>query len=347
MRDVEHSLMVNPAWFFSTLSQGTAAIVGLLVSARLIQYQLERQRRERRTEDLRKEVQELDEKFGHILSPMTGTLAGNADLSFWSQSRFLWLSGDELNLRIAMNSTTPVITMYWVHMARISHILMTGIQPSPNPREHYLFSEQEFDRLRESINWLKGNVDERSPFIDYLYADLGIQGNNQYTADVLDPDPPGESLQDWLQRYQDYATRHSTLLSGKNLQSYQRVFGELHRDFQRLDSLRQNTIITFNPGINPFLAKASVLILVGVILPLAAITSDVPDFLGWLVIDSTLLYLYEMLLLVGTVVLIGVLLDDLQQEFGTTSFPKYLRDVLERFHQQIREHLRSISMFSP
>ena len=288
-------------WFFSTLSQGTAAIVGLLVSARLIQYQLERQRRERRTEDLREEIQEFDEKFGHILSPMGGTFARSADLSFWSHSRFLWMSDNELNFEIAMDSSMPVVTMYWVHMARISHILMTGIHPSPNPRAHYLFSEKEFDRLRESITWLKKNVDERSPFIEYLYADLGIQGNKPYTANVLDPDPPGESLQDWLQRYQNYATRHSTLLSGKNLQSYQRVFGELHRDFQRLDSLRENTIITFNPGINPFLAKASALILVGVILPLAAIASDVPDLLALLIIDSTLLYLYEMLLLVGTV----------------------------------------------
>lgn len=334
--------MVAPAWFFSTLSQATAAIVGLLVSARLIQYQLERQRRERRTEDLREEIQEFDEKFGHILSPMAGTFAESADLSFWSSSIFLPIPGDKLNLRIVMDSSMPVVTMYWVHMARISHILMTGIHPSPNPREHHLFSETEFDRLRESITWLKGNVDERSMFIEYLYADLGIEGNKPYTADVLNPDPPGESLQDWLQRYQDYATRHSTLLSGKNLQSYQRVFGELHRDFQRLDSLRENTIIAFNPGINPFLAKASALILVGVILPLTAIASDVPSLLGWLVIDSTLLYLYEMLLLVGTVVLIFVILDDLQQEFGTTSFPEYLKETIWEYQQWVRERVDSV-----
>ncbi|WP_157972750.1 hypothetical protein [Haloprofundus halophilus] len=334
--------MVNPAWFFSTLSQGIAAIVGLLVSARLIQYQLERQRRERRTEDLREEIQDFDEKFGHILSPMAGTFAESADLSFWSQSRFLWLSGDKLNFDIAINSPTPVVTMYWIHMARISHVLMTGIYPSPNPRAHYLFSQKEFDRLRESITWLKENVDERSLFIEYLYADLGIQGNKPYTANVFNPDPPGESLQDWLQRYQDYATRHSTLLSGKNLQSYQRVFGELHRDFQRLDSLRQNTIITFNPGINTFLAKVSSLILVGVILPLAAITSDVPDLLAWLVIDSTLLYLYEIVLLSTSTVLIFVLLDDLQQEFGTTSFPEYLKETIGEYQQRVRERADSV-----
>ena len=277
---------------------------------------------------------------------MAGTLANGADFSFWSQSRFLWIPGDQLNLKIAMSSSTPVVTMYWAHMARISHILMTGIQPSPDPREHYLFSEREFDRLRESVTWLKENVDQRSPFIDHLYADLGIQGKNQYTADVLDPDPPGESLQDWLQRHQDYASRHSTLLSGKNLQSYQRVFGELHRDFQRLDSLRENTIITFNPGINPFLAKAAALILVGVIFPLAAITSDVPNLLAWLEIDSTLLYFYEMVLLVGTVVLIGGLLGALQQGFGTTPFPEYLRGVLEEYQEQVRKGLRGIQLFN-
>jgi len=65
--------MTNSAWFFYTLSQGTAAIVGLLVSARLIQYQLERQRRERRTEDLREETKEFEDKFGDVVPPMAGT----------------------------------------------------------------------------------------------------------------------------------------------------------------------------------------------------------------------------------------------------------------------------------
>lgn len=320
--------MVDTAWFFSTLSQATAAIVGLLVSARLIQYQLERQRRERRTEDLREEIQELEEKFGHILPPMVGTFADSADILFLHHVHDLSMTEDELNLNIAMKSSVPTVTLYWAHMARISHILMDGIHPSPNPRAHYLFSKEEFDRLRESTTWLKNNVDERSQFIEYLYADLGLSAKKPYTENGLHPDPPGETLQDWLQRYQDYATRHSSLLSGKNLQSYQRVFGELHRDFQRLDSLRENTIITFNPGINPFLAKAAALIFVGVILPLAAITSDVPDFLQWLVLDSIGLYIYEIALLIGTVILIFVLLDDLQQELGSTSFPEYIKKII-------------------
>jgi len=229
----------------------------------------------------------------------------------------------------------PVITMYWAHMARTSHILMEGIHPSPNPSAHYLFSEQEFDRLRESIIWLKNNVDERSQFIDYLYADLEISDKKPYTANVLHPDPPKETLQDWLRSYQDYANRHSSLLSGENLQSYQRVFGELYRDFQRLDSLRENTIITFDPGINPFLAKTGALIFVGVIMPLAAITSDVPYLLDWMVIDSTLLYIYEITLLIGTSILIFVLLDDLQRQFGSKSFSEYLINRVLTYKQSI------------
>lgn len=327
--------MVNPAWFFSTLSQGTAAIVGLLVSARLIQYQLERQRRERRTEDLREEIQDFEDKFGHILPPITSTFAQSADLSYWTESHTLAIAGEDLNLDIAMNATLPVVTLYWVHLARISHILTMGNNPSSDPEEHNLFTQEEFDRLRESIGWLEQNLDQRSAFIDYLCADLGIQGNNQYTVDVFDPDPPGESLQDWLQRHQEYAGRHSTLLSGENLQSYQRVIEELHEDFQRLDSLRANTIITYEPGINPFLAKASALILVGVVLPVAAIISDVPDALSWLVFDSAMLYFYELLLLVATVALMAVLLDDLQQEFGTTSFPEYIQNELSGHSQSV------------
>jgi hypothetical protein len=320
--------MVNPAWFFSTLSQGTAAIAGLLVSARLIQYQLERQRRLRRTEELRTETREFKKKFGHIISPITGTFASSADLSFFTETQSLTLPGDELNLKIAMQANMPVVTLYWAHFARISYVFRTGGGPSPKPKQHSLFSEKEFDRLRESIGWLKRNIDERSMFIDNLYADLGIQGKQKYSKDVFDPDPPGESLQDWLQRYLDYAARHSSLVSGKNLSSYQRVIGELNRDFQRLDSLRENSLITFNPNIASFLAKSFLLIVVGVILPLAATVSNTPQFLSWLILDSTALFLYQILLLAATVALIYTLLDDIQQEFSDASLTDHTKEYL-------------------
>lgn len=321
--------MVNSAWFFSTLSQGTAAIVGLLVSARLIQYQLERQRRERRTEDLREEIKEFEEKFGDVVPPMAGAFFENADLLIESTPSLYdihTLPSNELNLKIAMDSSKPVVTLYWAHMFRVNHVLMEDIHPSPDPERHYLLSEEGFDTLRDSIKWLKTNMDQRSDFIEYLYADLEIEADSPYTANVLDVDMPRESLHEWLQRHQNWNPP-----SGKNLQSYQHVIGELYRDFQRLDSLRQNTIITFNSGIGIFLKKASALIIVGVILPLTAITSDVPDPLSWLVIDGAILFMYEVILLIGTVFFIFVLLDDLRQEFENESLLDDLRQSISEY----------------
>jgi len=205
---------------------------------------------------------------------------------------------------------------------------MEDIHPSPDPQHHYLLSEEGFDTLRDSIKWLKTNMDERSKFIEYLYADLGIEADKPYTANVLDADRPRESLYEWLERYYDW---HPP--SGKNLHSYQYVIGELHQDFQRLDSLRQNTIITFQSGISVFLKKASALIIVGVILPLTAITSDVPDLLSWLVIDGAILFIYEVGLLIGTVFFIFVLLDDLRQEFENESLFDGLRESISEYQQ--------------
>lgn len=321
--------MVNSAWFFSTLSQATAAIVGLLVSARLIQYQLERQRRERRTEDLREETKEFEEKFGDVISPMAGAFFENADLLIESTPSLYeihTLPSDELNLEIAMESSKPVVTLYWAHMVRVNHVLMEDIHPSPDPERHYLLSEDGFGTLRDSIKWLKTNMDQRSAFIEYLYTDLGMEADSPYTANVLDVDMPRESLHEWLQRHYDWNPP-----SGKNLQSYQYVIGELHRDFQRLDSLRQNTIITFESGIGVFLKKASALVIVGVILPLTAITSDVPEFLSWLVIDGAILFMYEMVLLIGTVFFTVVLLDDLRQEFENKSLLNNLRESMSEY----------------
>ncbi|MGB9962371.1 hypothetical protein ACOZ32_09210 [Halobacterium sp. MBLA0001] len=208
---------------------------------------------------------------------------------------------------------------------------MEDIHPSPDPERHYLLSEDGFDTLRESIGWLKTNMDQRSKFIEYLYADLEIEADSPYTAHVLNPDRPRESLHEWLKRHYNWNPP-----SGKNLQSYQYVIGELNRDFQRLDSLRQNTIITFESGIGIFLKKVSALTIVGVILPLTAITSDLPDSLSWLMIDGTMLFLYEGVLLIGTVFFIFVLLDDLQNEFGSESILNNLMEPILNIVNKLR-----------
>jgi hypothetical protein len=324
--------MVNPAWFFSTLAQATAAIVGLLVSLSAIQYQLERQRRERRTEDLRDETIEFKEKYTDIIPSITSEFAQHADISFLGLSMDMTVPADSLHGYIVMrsyfNQSSPVATVYWIHFARIGHILLREINPSADPRQHHLLSDDAFDRLRESSGWLSLQLKGESQLLEQLYGDIGITGDNKYTQNAFDPNPPGESVQEWLQRYQSYAERHNVLLSGENLQSFVRVAEELNGDFQRLDSLKENTVITFNPNIGAFLVKSLLLLLVGVFLPTASLISDVPSLFSGLVIDDFLLYLYEVFLTLATFLIVISLLTELQDQFDSTGLQEALRTEL-------------------
>jgi hypothetical protein len=262
-----------------------------------IQYQLERQRRERRTEDLREETLEFTEKYGDILSPIAGEFFRYSDNQYAILYDDLEKTGDDLNLDIVQNSHTPVATLYYRHLTRVASIFIQEPNPSADPNLHNLFSEKAFDRLRESSFWLKTHLDQRSMFMDNLYADLRINSNNPYTEDIFDPNPPGESIQEWLQRHQAYASRHDTLLSGENLQSFLRVFEEFHGDFQRLDSLRQNSVLTFDTNINTILLKSLALLIVGVFIPIASlITNPLPIF-PWTILSAIILFIYQLTLL--------------------------------------------------
>jgi hypothetical protein len=327
--------MVNPAWFFSTLAQAVAAIVGLLVSLSAIQYQLERQRRERRTEDLRQATQAFQDKFEHIIAALGSGFAPVANKSFIGKTWNMNIPGDDINLDIVLNSHisilniaygAPIATLYWAHLSRISNILIFGVEPSSDPQSHYLFSDIHFDRLRESTRWLDTHLDGRSILIESLYDDLEIPGNNHHVKDVFTTNLPGQSVQDWLQQYQSYASDQTTLLSGKNIQSYRRVAGELHTDFRNLDSLRANTIRTFDPNINNILYKSALLMVVGVFIPMISMISNIDGVLP--AYSPFLLSFYEIVLF-GIVLIITIsLLSEIQEELGGNPFRESLLNSL-------------------
>ena len=308
--------MVDPAWFFSTLPQATAAIVGFLISLRAIQYQLEKQRRETRTRDARQDLLDFKEKYMDILHPIAGQFYHQPDSHVVGMAMNLSQPNDRNHLVIAFGTERPTQALYYHHLVRVSEIIRTEIEPSPDPESHYLLSDTAFRRLEESVTWLKDNFTQQSEFMEYLQADLEIDGSSPYVKDVFNPDPPGESVRDWLLRYFSYAEEQQGIYSGKSLQSFQRIVEELYNDYQRIDATRANTIADFDPKINEFLVRSVVVILIGVVLPAASLLSNVPAFLSVLAIDSTSLYIYELSLLIVTFALILSLVAELQSDFG-------------------------------
>lgn len=209
--------MVDPAWFFSTLPQITAAIVGLLISLRAIQYQLEKQRRETRTREAHQDPLDFKEKYNDLLHSVAGVFYHPPDNHVIGMAMNLLLSDDCNHLRIALRTERPTQALYYHHLVRVGHVTRTEIEPSSDPKSHYLLSDPAFKRLAESVIWLKNNFTQQSEYMEYLHADLEITGSSPYVADVFNPDPPGESVRDWLLEHFLYAERQEGIYSGKSL----------------------------------------------------------------------------------------------------------------------------------
>lgn len=71
--------MANPASYFSTLVQSSAAIVGFVVAFSTILYQLERREVNERTDTLREEFKQLSEKYEEVINNIKNSLYMNTE----------------------------------------------------------------------------------------------------------------------------------------------------------------------------------------------------------------------------------------------------------------------------
>ncbi|WP_169333099.1 hypothetical protein [Halomicrobium katesii] len=294
--------MSEADYFFSALAQSTAAIAGLVITLSAVRYQLERQRRERRTEDLREAMIELEEKYTPILNVIAGEFADDAELYFFTLLEESKVSSEIVEGLIGLHADNPNVTLLWYHLSNISLILTMAINPSEDPSEHYILPPEQYEQIQDSVTWLDENFKENTEFIQSLYSELEIDSSSGYTEDHFSPEMPGDSVQDWLQRHQEYTSKYESLFSGNNLQSFRRVIEEFDKDYTKVDSLLKNTIVDFTPNITKTLKYSSLLIAVGVFLPLLALTTKPPEVFSFLILTDQILYLYELLLLVLSVI---------------------------------------------
>lgn len=179
--------MASPEWFFSTIAQATAAIVGFVIAFSAVIYQNERQRREQRTESLREGLSELRTKYKDIVETMSTSFGKRVDLELESMGPSdpkyrdadpADYPGDHLGLETRaaiqeylddpLNSDAtefedqleewervdkPITILTYFHLLRVRDLL-DRIQPSSNTTSHYLLSLDEFDTLGESLEIL-------------------------------------------------------------------------------------------------------------------------------------------------------------------------------------------------
>lgn len=310
--------MVEPQFFFSTIAQASAAVVGFIVAVAAALYTLERQRVERRTDDFRDSLTEFANRYGFAIETLAQMLANEGgDLT--KEMKDVSKSREELReLAHEECDEYPITSLFLAHIVRI-HGFLTRI----NPQYDYLLSSDELESLEESIDWYYDHFnqtdDTSEAFIEEatgepydeeqslneicLFGEPGrfrgfrphqlkrwFERRQQIESDVLRPDTDGLGDDEW------------DPLQGDNFWTLKSLSEYLRSDFRDVKRKSHGTVLDYDPGIQPVVKVSSYLILTGVFLPTAFLFTAPVTLPNWAILLSQIVLLGTSLLLSLTLI---------------------------------------------
>lgn len=328
--------MVAPQYFFSTLAQASAAIVGFVIAVAAALYSLERQRVERRTDEYRDALAEFKNRYGFALSTLDSMLEGEGGETTHKMTDDLSLDNDELEELVREEyDKKPVTSLYLAHVRRI-----LGLFHRIGPENDYLLSLDELDTLRESVYWMYIQFynlgdEPNSAIKEFIKETTGKHySEHEESADITlfgdGEDVTGLNpfqLQQWFEERRTVESEilrptpdeddalgiQGEYITGDNFWSIKILSEYLHNDFQKVCREAAGTAIDYESGIRPVVKVSTYLILVGVIFPTMFLLSSPVTLPGWSILVS------QVLLLVTTLVLALTLVEFVLQSAEPTS----------------------------
>ena len=301
--------MAKPAWFFSTLAQVTAAIVGFIVAFSAGLYPLERQRREDRTDRLRNALIDFRNEYFDVIRSLS-FVAGNGNVTTKDYLKDFTKDTEELQEEIENDSEQrgKDSALVWAHFHRIQELI-----DKIDAEHDFLLTSEELDTLQESIQWLYGYFDVNNEENKQFYLELSNLFNledvddSYYHDNVYDSGAgavkPEEDLREWVQEDSDGRHRNwagysddDSGLTGKNLFTIATIMEYVKQDFEQLQIRRSGTILNYQPRIMKIIWGVVAMTFVGVFLPsilLLTPTEDLSPLVlrGWSLLASQWLVL--------------------------------------------------------
>lgn len=240
--------MVSSAWFFSTLAQATAAIIGLTLAFTISTHLSRRERQKARTDELREELADLREKYQYVLDTMSRALR-DSDAQFNTPDIRFDLTGEQNDVeQWAAQQPDSETARAWAYISGAAAILS-----NIDVLSEYTLDRKQFSQLNGAATELK-NLFRRSGGIDEtLYqqitqTDTGSVPSDYYFEDILEENNRVES---WWSRYS--TTYHDNIagvrpndpaFTGKNLFSWAMLFEDMERDGIEIGSHAVGTEVT-------------------------------------------------------------------------------------------------------
>jgi len=306
--------MPNPAWFFSTLAQATAAIVGFFIALATVIYQLERAEKRSKTEDLRDSYREFRDFYvphfsvlsHHLLALINERLPDRvAESQDLDERRRELLNGD---------FDMPHTIYLWSLVRDINHIL-ESIGPAAEPENYELLNQEELEQLENLLTEYQEYFSEGTSRVggeEYLVNELSSEHGVDW-GDIV-------GVGDLTPLFHDYETISETFQvdiereyfeSYTSIASFNGVCIDLMLSIQGKKHEMRNTILDEDPWLEPFFKKSMALTVVGVVLPIIALISPPVQIV---VLQGGALVAYQTLLIFASVTLMAMLILDLRNK---------------------------------
>jgi hypothetical protein len=231
--------MVTPAWFYSTIAQASAAIIGLTIAFTVSTHLSRRERRRRRTDKAREEAIELKQRYQPLMDTIARTIKENADINV-DNTRYELEDVSSVE-SWASNKNAPISAQIWALTSGISQTLSDFTVLSAEPTREQLAKLQNAVQELEYTLLYRDNGNDKT-----LYTEITGQPPEEaegfyYHDDILEDT---ERISAWLDRNrrtrdENIAGARPSDLTGKNIFSLTTIMEILDSD---LDNFGVNAV---------------------------------------------------------------------------------------------------------
>jgi hypothetical protein len=295
-------MVVDSAWFFSTLAQVSATIIGFVAALTIGLYTLERQRRREGTDRLRRSLTEFEDKYGRI-----------THFAYMFSVDQINIESEELSTAILEGERPPDtsklgdterIALRFSELFSILDSIALGVDNVLEP--------EDIIRFRQNANWLREyfgilNENNKNYYRDVMsLADSDQIPETYYSDSLVEDHLLYHRFDNKISKdiYEIYSTNSEFVASAENfdvdwsISEIGILVNNMLQDWQTIEVHASRSILNFEPQIPQIVRGSAAMTLFGVLFPLISLLT-VPNSLqlrrlsdqGVLIVQISMLFL--------------------------------------------------------
>jgi len=296
---------MSPAWFFSTMSQAMATIIGFIISLLAVLQQLRYDRKKRRIDEFKTNFIQFNQKYsnstGEVMQLLKDFFHGSIPTEVPKPDR---IDGNFIENILEENpSEYPITNGVWLHIYNINSKL-NSIESSENIDQGEMPPEHKILEIKQSLEHISGSISKGNTTITdemELCSDseeLSIKNDIFSESDTRHMD-----LETWFDRY--FVGDSDQGQYGHDILSIVNYFEEMEKDFEELFTSYKAATSTSEEKLSKSMKYIILITFTGVFVPILSLLTFPDSFISF---SDSLILKYQIMLTVVLFIMICWLL---------------------------------------